>query len=312
MNSPIDLSKERSSDDVLIAEQEIGSVLEKLSEVKSWIDDNLRQSKDEESKKKSTLSIPCFIKQPKQPEVKGVIKQDLGDRFVVYIPLNGSTVTISKLFVYPDFSSSVGQLGKIPPSKKINPPSKTRRKKGDGTGYIYRRTITRSGKQYQESYYRYRDESGKLRSKYIPQKLLFKVEQAESCKKSVADILVLLGGDEISRGEQFDTLDDRKLPNSDRSNEVISISRGEQITHPSTKRRKQGYGAGYIECKPIKRGNKEYKQYWYHWEIWQDGDRITKKSKYIPNNRRSQIEKMNNEKAPVEEILKVLRNRRKK
>jgi hypothetical protein len=313
MNSPIDLSKERSSDDVLIAEQEIGSVLEKLSEVKSWIDDNLRQSKDEESKKKSTLSIPCIVKHPKQPELKGVIKQDLGDRFVVYIQSSDSTIAVSKLFVYPDFSSSVGQLGKIPPSKKINPPSKTRRKKGDGTGYIYRRTITRSGKQYQESYYRYRDESGKLRSKYIPQKLLFKVEQAESCKKSVADILVLLGGDEISRGEQFDTLDERKLPNSDRSNEIISISRGacpqllgKQITHPSTKRRKQGYGAGYIECKPIKRGNKEYPQYWYHWEIWQDGDRVVKKSKYIPRRLLARVEKLEAQKAPVKEILVLL------
>ena len=62
--------------------------------------------------------------------------------------------------------------------------------------------------------------------------------------------------------------------------------------------------------KPIKRGGKEYKQYWYHYEIWSKGDRITKKSKYIPQTMRSQIEKMNDEKAPVAEILKVLRNRK--
>jgi hypothetical protein len=309
---------DRSSNEILIAKEEIVSVLSKLLEVKSWIDDNLRQpiGDDGESEKKSTLSIPCLIKQPKQPEVKGVIKQDLGDRFVVYIPLDGSTVTISKLFVYPDFSSSVGQIGKIPPSKKISPPSKssptkTRRKKGDGTGYIYRRTITRKGKQYEESYYRYRDESGKLRSKYIPQRLLSKVEQAESCKKSVADILVLLGGDEISRGEQFDTLDTQKLPNSDRSNESISLNRGEQIIPPSTKRRKQGDGAGYIECKPIKRGGKEYKQYWYHYEIWSSGDRKVKKSRYIPRRLLARVEELEAQKVPVEEILKVLGGRKK-
>jgi hypothetical protein len=98
----------------------------------------------------------------------------------------------------------------------------------------------------------------------------------------------------------------------DRDNELITTNRGEQITPPSTKRRKQGYGAGYIECKPIKRSGKEYPQYWYHWEIWREGDRITKKSKYIPNHQRSQIEKLNNKKVPIEEILKVLSNKSKR
>jgi len=271
------------------------------------------QPKQRSPSVESSISIPCIIKQPGQPEVKGVIKQDLGDRFLVDV--SDKTISVSKLFVYPDFSETVGQLGKIPPSKKVSPPSKipptkSRRKKGDGTGYIYRRTITRRGKQYQESYFRYRDESGKLRSKYIPQKLLNKLEQAESRKKPIADILVLLGGDEISRGEQFSTLDDEKVQTNDENNQSSSINRGEQSTPPSTRKRKQGDGTGYIECKPIKRSGKEYKQYWYHYEFWREGDRLTKKSKYIPKTMRSQIEGMNNEKAPVEEILKVLGKRR--
>ena len=106
---------------------------------------------------------------------------------------------------------------------------------------------------------------------------------------------------------------------SDRENQLNSLSRGEQTTPPSiceavsfrTDRRKQGEGTGYIECKPIKRGGKEYKQYWYHYEVWQDGDRIAKKSKYIPQKMRSQIQKMNDEKVPVAEILKVLKNNNK-
>ena len=257
------------------------------------------------------ISIPCLVRQPKQPELRGVIQKDLGDRAYVYIPDSDSTITVSKLFVYPDFSNSVGQ---IPPTKKVTPPSKvtpskSRRKKGDGTGYIYRRTITRRGKQYQEHYYRYRDESGKLKAKYIPKKLLDRVEEAESRKLPIADILVLLGGDEISRGEQSSTSAAGNVPSSDKSDELISISRGEHLTPPSTKRRKQGYGTGYIECKPIKRGGKEYQQYWYHYEEWQEGDRLSKKSKYIPKKMRSQIERMNNEKAPVEDILEVLKSR---
>ena len=74
-----------------------------------------------------------------------------------------------------------------PPSKI--PPTKQRRKKGDGTGYLYSRTITRRGKQYQEHYYRYRDESGKLKAKYIPTRLLDRVQEAESRKLPIADIL---------------------------------------------------------------------------------------------------------------------------
>ncbi len=266
----------------------------------------LEHKRGERSSPRQEISIPCIVKQPKQPEVKGVIKQDKGDRFLVEV--DGKEISVSKLFVYPDFSKSVGQ---IPPTKQASPPSKssptkTRRKKGDGTGYIYRRTVTRRGKQYQESYFRYRDESGKVRSKYIPQKLLDRVEEAESNKKPVADILVLLGGDEISRGEHSSTSDKRCVPNQDKSDELISVSRGEQVTPPSKRKRKQGEGTGYIECKPIKRSGKEYQQYWYHWEIWREGDRLTKKSRYIPKRLLARVEKMEAEKAPVREILEVL------
>ena len=167
----------------------------------------------------SSVSIPCTVKQPNQPERSGVIKQDLGSRFLVYIPSENSTVTVPKLFVYPDLSKLDKCSSKnIPSSKncssKQSPPSKSRRKKGDGTGYIYRRTVTRKGIQYQESYYRYRDESGKLRSKYIPRRLIDRVQDAEYSKLPVADVLKLLGVLEISRGEQFSTFDDGNVPNS--------------------------------------------------------------------------------------------------
>ena len=88
-----------------------------------------------------------------------------------------------------------------------------------------------------------------------------------------------------------------------------SIKRSSNNSPPSKSRRTKGKGSGWIECKPIKRSGKEYKQYWYHYEEWQQGDRVIKKSKYISKSKRSQIEKMNNEKAPVAEILKILQNR---
>jgi hypothetical protein len=207
--------------------------------------------------------------------------------------------------VFPNLSASDISSSQLTPPSKI-PPLKSRRNKGEGTGYIYRRTITRRGKQYQESYYRYRDEKGLLKAKYIPQTLLSKVEEAESSKKPIADILVLLGGDEISRGEQFDTSDNKCVQTPDKCDELISISRGEQPTPPSTRKRKQGDGTGYIECKPIKRGGKEYQQYWDHWEEWREGDRARKKSRYISKRLVQKVEKMEAEKVLVREILVVL------
>ena len=253
------------------------------------------------------ISIPCLIKQPKQLEVKGVIRKDEGDRFLVEV--DGDEISVSKLFVYPDFSKSpkgyrsayVGQIGKNP-SKTI-PPSKTRRRKGEGNGSIHWRTVIRNGREYRQAYYHW-VENGKKRTKYIPKKLLDRVCEAESRKKPLADILILLGGKDINPSKSSDTFFDKDSDNSE-SDLEISPSK----IAPPSKKRKKGYGTGYIECKPIKRGGNEYKQYWYHYEEWREGDRVTKKSKYISKRKRSLVEKMNSEKAPVAEILKVLRNR---
>ncbi|MBW4536531.1 MAG: hypothetical protein KME09_21595 [Pleurocapsa minor HA4230-MV1] len=73
-----------------------------------------------------------------------------------------------------------------------------------------------------------------------------------------------------------------------------------------SKKRKKGYGTGYIECKPIQRGGKKYQQYWYHYEEWRSGDRLTKKSRYIPKRLLARVEKLEAEKAPVRAILEVL------
>ncbi len=88
-----------------------------------------------------------------------------------------------------------------------------------------------------------------------------------------------------------------------------SVISPRKIIPASKRRRHQGKGTGWIQCKPIKRKGKEYKQYWYHYEEWSEGDRLVQSSKYIPKKMESKIIRMNNEKAPVEKILKVLRNR---
>ena len=184
------------------------------------------RKRGERSSQDRELSIPCLVKQPKQAEVKGFIQKDLGDcpkgsgganRFDVYIPDSDSTITVSKLFVYPDFSNSVGQIDKnprkkSPPSK--NNPRKTRRKKGQGNGTIYYRMVTKNGRQYQEAYYHY-IENGKKRTKYIPKKLLDRVKEAESRKLPVTDILVLLVGKDKNPRKSSDTFQDGNFQDGD-------------------------------------------------------------------------------------------------
>ncbi len=331
---------------------------------------------NDESSVESSISIPCTVKQPNQPEIQGVIKQDLGSRFLVYIPDSDTTVTVSKLFVYPDFSKLDKNPRKnIPASKncssKIIHPSKTRRQPGEGSGTIFYRTVTRNGRDYQEAYYKWR-ENGKQKTQYIPNKLLDKVAEAESRKLPVKDILVLLAGkgkcsrkkfdtedkcsrktipaskDECSRKiipaskksenkcsrKKFDTEDkcsrktipaskdecSRKIiPASKKSENKCSRKKfdtedecSRKIIPASKKRRGKGKGGGWIECKPIKLKGKEYKQYWYHYETWREGSRLVQSSKYIPKKMESKIIRMNNEKAPVEKILKVLESKSKR
>lgn len=271
----------------------------------------LEHKRGECSSPEKKLSIPCIVKQPKQPEVKGIIKQDLGDRFTVYIPDSDSTITVSKLFVHPDLS----QLGKF--SSKTTPlstkkSSKTRRLKGEGSGAIFYRTVTRNGKDYQQAYYHWR-ENGKQKTKYIPKKLIGRVEEAESRKLPVSDILFLLVGTDKCSSKKSDickTVSFRTSITSTDTKVIDSLNKCSSKTIPTSKtRRTKGKGSGWIQCKPIKRSGKEYQQYWYHYEEWREGDRTSKKCRYIPKHLVARVEKLNGEKVPVEEILKFLRSK---
>ncbi len=142
--------------------------------------------------------------------------------------------------------------------------------------------------------------------------LLDRVKSAEQGKLPVSDILILLGRNDKSPRKSSSTLEeanaDNKVSESAKTNdEVLETSvKNPRKTKTPSKRRKQGYGGGYIECKPIKRGWKEYKQYWYHYEFWQEGDVVVKKSRYIPKRLVPKVERMNEEKVAVREILEVL------
>jgi hypothetical protein len=82
----------------------------------------------------------------------------------------------------------------IPPSK--NNPSKTRRHKGLGSGSIQWKTITLHGKDYPQAWYHYEfwKDGDRLvkKCKYIPKRLLSRIEKLEADKAPIKEILLIL------------------------------------------------------------------------------------------------------------------------
>jgi hypothetical protein len=178
-----------------------------------------------------------------------------------------------------------------------NSPSKNRRRKGEGNGSIYWRTITRNGKDYPQAYYHWQ-ENGQKKTKYIPKKLLGDIQEAEAAKRPVVEILRLLGV-EVSPSN---LLGDNEI---NPSNEALSINPSNDIS-PSKMRRHKGEGSGSIHWRTITRNGKDYQQAYYHYEFWSDGDRLVKSSKYIPKRLLNRVQQMELEKAAVKQILQVL------
>ena len=67
-------------------------------------------------------------------------------------------------------------------------------------------------------------------------------------------------------------------------------------------RRRRGDGSGQIRS----RQSHSSIQYWYHFELWKDGDRLIKSTVYIPKGKLEQVQSMEQEKRPVAEILSLL------
>ena len=189
----------------------------------------------------------------------------------------------------------------ISPSK--DSPSKKRRNWGEGNGTIHWRTITRGGKDYPQAYYHWQ-EKGSKKTKYIPKHLLGDIQEAEIKKRPIREILGLLG---VVPSPSKNTLlgDIENNPSKDVEQSEIPPSKD---SHSKTRRHK-GLGSGSIQWKTITLHGKDYPQAWYHYEFWKDGDRLVKKCKYIPKRLLGRIEKLEADKAPVREILSVLRVR---
>jgi DNA N-6-adenine-methyltransferase (Dam)/ASCH domain len=71
-------------------------------------------------------------------------------------------------------------------------------------------------------------------------------------------------------------------------------------------RRHKGDGSGCIYWRTVIKKGKEYREAYYQYEFWSNGNVVVKSTKYIPKRLLPQIQKLDTEKAPVHEILEVL------
>jgi hypothetical protein len=82
-------------------------------------------------------------------------------------------------------------------------------------------------------------------------------------------------------------------------------NRDRQISSSKTRRHK-GNGSGCIYWRTLTKNGKDYQQAYYQYEFWEKGNRLIKSCKYIPKSKLAQVQMLNDEKAPVREILKLL------
>ncbi len=71
-------------------------------------------------------------------------------------------------------------------------------------------------------------------------------------------------------------------------------------------RRLKGEGSGSIHWRTYTRNGRQYRQAFFHYELWEGGDRLIKSCKYIPKEKVAAIQDLQTQKASIVEILRVL------
>ncbi|MFM6632646.1 MAG: KilA-N domain-containing protein [Microcystis panniformis] len=71
-------------------------------------------------------------------------------------------------------------------------------------------------------------------------------------------------------------------------------------------RRLKGEGSGSIYWRTYTRNGRQYRQAFFHYELWEGGDRLIKSCKYIPKEKIAAIQDLQTQKASIVEILRVL------
>ncbi|MGK7894872.1 MAG: helix-turn-helix domain-containing protein [Xenococcus sp. (in: cyanobacteria)] len=143
---------------------------------------------------------------------------------------------------------------------------------------------------------------------YTPAKRRSKGKGTGFIEVSLAELALAMGYETEEESVQVCTEKLAYTPakNEDLERESVQVFNDHPGYTPA-KRRAKGKGTGFIEERLVKRGNKQYKQYWFHWQKSEPGKRrILAKSKYIPKRLVAKIIEKNHQKLPVREILQSL------
>lgn len=87
--------------------------------------------------------------------------------------------------------------------------------------------------------------------------------------------------------------------------ELLMVVDSEETATTTISKRASGDGTGRITKRIISKNGKDYKQFWYDYQFYQNG-RLIGRSRYIPKRLLAQIQALESEKVPVSRILEVL------
>ncbi len=92
---------------------------------------------------------------------------------------------------------------------------------------------------------------------------------------------------------------------SKREIEELLMVVDEELPSTTISKRASGDGTGRITKRIISKNGRDYKQYWYDYQYYQNG-KLIGRSRYIPKRLLPQIQVLEEEKVPVSKILEVL------
>lgn len=89
------------------------------------------------------------------------------------------------------------------------------------------------------------------------------------------------------------------------NHELLMVVENNHLLSTTISKRTLGNGTGRVTKRIISKNGKDYKQYWYDWQYYQNG-KLIGRSRYIPNRLLPQIMALEQEKVPVSKIIEVL------
>ncbi len=114
-----------------------------------------------------------------------------------------------------------------------------------------------------------------------------------------------------------DLTEEESPSESDQSAETIARGKNtpskesdRSVTPSKKSRRKKGDGSGWLLNKPVTRNGKTYDQWWFQYEVGKGENKRVNRSVYVPKLKLSQVTELNDQRVPIDDILKCIASKR--